>query len=234
MKYIVSLSGGKDSTAMAKRLKEIYPLRYFEYVLTPTGDELPDMEAHWSNLESMFGNLTRLSTTDIFSLINKKKMIPNFRARFCTVELKVKPFIKFMNNLSDDSVMYVVLRADEQGRLGILDSEINVEYPMREWGWGINEVTSYLKNQNITIPKRTDCGCCFFQRLPEWKNLLENHPDRYKKYVQIEKKYGHTFRSPGRDTWPADLDSLRRDILSGRKMRNTKPRGAKKCRFCTM
>jgi len=234
MKYIVALSGGKDSTAMALRLKELYPNRKFEYVLTPTGDELPEMEKHWRKLETILGPLKRLTGTDLFGLIDKQKMIPNFRARFCTRMLKIEPFIKYMTSMVHDAIMYVGLRYDEGERLGIIDSCVNVEYPLKHWKWGINEVTGYLKNKGIIIPERTDCGCCFFQRLPEWKALLENHPDRYEKYVQIENKYGYTFRSPGRDTWSADLEGLRREIQSGRKMRNTKARDVKKCRFCSM
>lgn len=234
MKHIVALSGGKDSTAMALRLREVYPERRFEYVLTPTGDELPDMVAHWEKLESELGSLTKLNGMDLFELIDDQGMIPNFRARFCTRVLKIEPFIEYMNSLDPDSIMYVGLRADEEGRLGIIDSSVNVRYPMREWKWGINQVMGYLKNKGFTIPERTDCGCCFFQRLPEWKALLENHPDRYEKYAALERKMGHTFRSPGRDTWPADLDGLRQEIESGRKMRMTKARGTKKCRFCSM
>lgn len=40
--HVVALSGGKDSTALALRLKEIEP-REYQYVCTPTGDELPDL-----------------------------------------------------------------------------------------------------------------------------------------------------------------------------------------------
>lgn len=234
MKHIVALSGGKDSTAMALRLRELYPNRQYEYVLTPTGDELPEMEAHWRRLESLLGPLKRLGDTSLFELIERKKALPNFQMRFCTVILKIKPFIDYMMSLPVESVMYVGLRSDEGSRLGIIDSNVNVEYPKKKWGWGINEVIGYLKKSCIIMPKRTDCGCCFFQRLPEWRNLLEKHPNRYERYVQLEKRMNHTFRSPKRDTWPASLDGLRREILSGRKMRNTKPMGVKKCRFCTM
>ena len=235
MRYIVALSGGKDSTAMALRLKELYPNRYFEYVLTPTGDELPDMKVHWKMLRNRLGNLTKLNTKTLFQVIKEQKMIPNFRARFCSRILKVDPFINFMKSINvDESIMYVGLRADEEGRLGIIDTEVNSEYPMREWGWGINDVWKYLDSKNIVIPERTDCGCCFWQRLPEWKNLLYKHPERFESYVQLEKKMGHTFRTPGKDTWPTSLEDLRKEILSGRKMRNTKARGSKSCRICSM
>ena len=52
--HIVALSGGKDSTALALRLKEIEPRNYI-YVCTPTGDELPEMIAHWHKLSSLLG-----------------------------------------------------------------------------------------------------------------------------------------------------------------------------------
>jgi 3'-phosphoadenosine 5'-phosphosulfate sulfotransferase (PAPS reductase)/FAD synthetase len=51
--HIVALSGGKDSTALAIRLKELNPNRKYIYICTPTGDELPEMELHWANLESI-------------------------------------------------------------------------------------------------------------------------------------------------------------------------------------
>ena len=150
MKHIVALSGGKDSTAMALRLKELYPNREFEYILTPTGDELPEMNAHWDRLTDLLNSpLKKINDPDLFELIDRHKMIPNFRARFCTSELKIKPFLKYMSEMGPDAVMYVGLRSDEGQRLGIIDTEVNVEYPMKGWGWGINEVNRYLNGFTI-------------------------------------------------------------------------------------
>lgn len=236
-KHVVALSGGKDSTAMSLCLKELHPETDFEYVITPTGDELPEMDAHWAAIEKLLNRpLKRIGTLSLINCIEREGMIPNFRARFCTRILKIEPFIDYMGSLPNGSIMYVGLRADEDGRLGIVrpDSKFRIEYPMRLWGWGIADVMAYINRKGLQIPTRTDCGCCFFQRLPEWKTLLETYPDRYQRYVEIEKKYGHTFRSPRRDTWPADLDGLRREIVSGRKMRKTQGRRGKKCRFCSM
>ena len=236
-KHVVALSGGKDSSAMALRLRELYPDREFEYVCTPTGDELPEMDQHWRNLEEMLGTpLKKLSTLTLEQCIDREKMIPNFRARFCTRILKIEPFIDYMNNLPAGSIMYVGLRADETGRLGLIepDSTFEVEMPMQEWA--ITDVMNYLSARNVTVPTRTDCGACFYQRLHEWKALLDNHPDRYEAYAAIERRMGHTFRSPQRDTWSASLDGLRVEFQSGRKLRpprKTKPNNSK-CRFCSM
>ena len=238
IKHVVALSGGKDSTAMALRLRELSPDIDYEYAITPTGDELPDMIAHWEKLENLLGKkMHRINTLTLEECIEREGMIPNFRARFCTRILKIEPFIDYMEQLPPGSIMYVGLRTDEDGRMGLVqpDAQFEVNMPMKKWGWSLVDVQNYLKYRGISVPARTDCGACFYQRLPEWADLLKNHPKRYEQYVQIEKKHGHTFRSPGRDTWPADLDGLRRDIESGRKMRKTKARGGeKKCRFCSM
>jgi 3'-phosphoadenosine 5'-phosphosulfate sulfotransferase (PAPS reductase)/FAD synthetase len=53
-RHIVGLSGGKDSTAMALRLAEVEP-RDYEFICTPTGNELPQMLAHWAKLEALLG-----------------------------------------------------------------------------------------------------------------------------------------------------------------------------------
>lgn len=47
--HVVALSGGHDSTAMAFLLNELEP-RPYNYVCTPTGDELPPML--WRNREN--------------------------------------------------------------------------------------------------------------------------------------------------------------------------------------
>lgn len=221
---------------MALGLKEVWPHVPFRYVYTPTGDELPDMEEHFRFLENRLGKLERLGDLTLFELIEREQMIPNFRARFCTRVLKIEPFIEFMRALSEGSVMYVGLRADEEGRAGIVGEgdRFSVCYPLRDWGWGINGVMCFLDSRGVKVPERTDCGVCFFQRLPEWKRLLERYPERYEYYVQVEKRMGHTFRTPGKDTWPTSLEDLRAEILSGRKMRNTKARGTQRCRFCSM
>jgi tRNA(Ile)-lysidine synthase TilS/MesJ len=39
MKHIVGLSGGKDSTALALRLRQLHPEIEFTYICTPTGNE---------------------------------------------------------------------------------------------------------------------------------------------------------------------------------------------------
>ena len=237
MNHIVALSGGKDSTAMALKLKELHPEIDFTYVITPTGDELPEMIDHWNRLAVLLNKRLIVATSgkSLKGLIREKKKLPNWRQRWCTVDLKIKPYEKYLIK-SAPAISYVGLRADEPEREGGDYTNIpgiEMRFPMREWSWGIIEVYGYLQEKGISIPKRTDCARCFFQRLQEWKDLSEEHPDIYADAIEDEKITGYTFRSEGRDTWPAALDELKKEFISGRVIRKRKdPLAELKCRVC--
>lgn len=215
--HVVGLSGGKDSTALALRLAEVEP-RDYTYLITPTGDELPEMTAHWSHLETLLGKpLTRVTNKTLAFWIDHFGGLPNHRQRWCTRLLKIEPTIAFMR-ANAPALNYVGLRADEEERVGIY-GDVPSRFPLREWGWGLAEVRGYLKERGVSIPERTDCARCYGQRLVEWKRLLKKHPDLYASAEADEAKTGRTFRSARRDTWPASLTELRAAFDSGRKVR---------------
>lgn len=94
--HIVALSGGHDSTALAFLLKEREP-RPYNYLCTPTGNELPPMFEHWNNLGEKLGKrLLPIMGGSLHDIIRQQKMLPNFRARFCTRILKIEPYRKFL------------------------------------------------------------------------------------------------------------------------------------------
>jgi 3'-phosphoadenosine 5'-phosphosulfate sulfotransferase (PAPS reductase)/FAD synthetase len=232
-KHVIGLSGGKDSTALALRLAEIEP-RDYEYICNYTGNELPELFDHLKRMEDVLGKpIKRVGYhTDLYGLIDEAKMLPNFRARFCTRVLKIEPTIEYFETLPSNSVLYVGLRADEPLRRGLYGEDINVRFPMREWGWGLDEVWKYLDQRGVSIPKRTDCAVCPYQRLGEWRDLWENYPEEYAKGVAVEEKYGHTFRSAQRDTWPASLKDLAKEFESGRPLRQMQKHET--CRVCSL
>ncbi|MGB3222499.1 MAG: phosphoadenosine phosphosulfate reductase family protein [Desulforhopalus sp.] len=218
--HIVPISGGKDSTATALRLQELHPDIDFEYVITPTGDELPAMNKHWENIENLLGKkLTRLPVPTIMELIDEFSMLPNHRARWCTRVIKIEGVQEYYSEKSP-AIVYVGLRADERSRQGnkIYDADIVQKYPMQEWGWGIGDVYRYLLKRGVSIPRRTDCGMCFWQRIDEWYSLWEEHPDRFREYEDLEFLIGHSFMTPGKHKiWPNWLFELRCEFEKGRK-----------------
>jgi len=220
---------------MALKLAEVEP-RDYTYVCTPTGDELPDVIDHWRNLEKILNSPIMMVSPGftLKELCLHEKALPNFRMRFCTKNLKIIPYQSWiMQRLP--AVSFVGLRADEEGRAGVeWDAELllTTRYPLREWGWGEEDVLEYLSQKGVTIPVRTDCARCYAQTLNEWYLLSVNHPKIYADAISDEQRTGHTFRSPHRDTWPADLASLKTAF----KTRGIPPprRRTGGCRICSL
>lgn len=244
VKHFVFVSGGKDSTALALRLKEMNPEVDYRYICTPTSDELPEMVAHWEYLGTLLGKPIEYISREggLKKLMEENNALPSFRLRFCTRELKIMQAKAFFIRESKDAkvISYVGLRADEEERVGgIFGDLVEQVYPMREWGWGLSDVLGYLKGKEVTVPERTDCARCPFQRIQDWFMLWKKHPSIYASAEGDEETFGHTFRSPSRDTWPAPLKELRVEFENGRKIRGMKldtidEEGAGACRVCRM
>jgi PP-loop superfamily ATP-utilizing enzyme len=235
-KHIVALSGGGDSTAMALWLAE-NERRDYEYIGNWTGNEPPALFVHLANLEGLLRKPIHRVTYkhDLYGVIDEVKMIPNFRARFCTRMLKIEPTIAYMEEQPRGSTLYVGLLADEEERPGIYGEDIRLRFPLRELGWNKAMVRLFLARRGVTIPKRTDCKVCPYQRIQQWFELWRDDREEFDKAAAYEQKYGHTFRSAGRDTWPAALIDLGSEFAKGRKVRPyVKKNEIEVCRVCSM
>lgn len=239
--HVVALSGGKDSTAMALRLAEVAP-RDYVYVCTPTGNELPAMFEHWRRLSELLGaTIHQVIAGSLVTMICEQEALPNWRMRWCTRKLKIEPYAAWLMKQAGTHgriVSYVGLRADEPEREGgdyLAVPGVEMVFPMRTWGWGLQEVSAYLVAKGVTIPKRTDCALCFYQRLGEWWELWKHYPDQWALGEYLESRTGHTFRSPGRDKWPASMKDLRAEFESGRHPKDAGKRDLfqeMQCRVC--
>lgn len=238
---IVALSGGKDSTALALRLHELHPETSYVYAVTLTGDEPPELLKHLLALTKLLG--TKLTPVtcgkSLVGLIKQQNALPNWRQRWCTRMLKIEPYAAWLSQKAkqhDRIISHVGLRADEEEREGGDYAQVpgvEMKFDMREWGWGLLEVRQYLQKREVQIPRRTDCLKCFFQRLIEWYEFWRDHPTSWAEGEALEELTGHTFRSPGRDTWPATMKDLRARFEAGDVPRDTRdPINALKCRVC--
>lgn len=247
MRHIVALSGGKDSTAMAIALAEREPRDYI-YVITPTGNEPPEMFAHWRKLGQMLGKpLMPITRHSLKGLVKAQRAIPNHRQRWCTRMIKLEPYYEWLAE-QKPCVSYVGLRADEESRPGMIfpDADgVQMRFPMREWGWTIDDVVGFLAERNIAIPDRTDCMWCFWQKLGEWYLLWRDNPEAYleaeeiEAFVTAERGKPYTWRNPSRDSWPAGLKELRLRFEAGDVPTRSldmmdKRRNVGTCRVCTL
>lgn len=113
MRNIVMLSGGKDSAATL--LHCIEKGIEFEAVFCDTGNEADVTYTYLKYLEQALGfTLFRISPPlDFYELAVQKKRFASPMRRFCTSELKVKPFIDWLLTQTGTFRIYQGIRADE-------------------------------------------------------------------------------------------------------------------------
>lgn len=192
-RQVCPLSGGKDSTAMAVFLHNRIP--NIEYVFSDTGAELPETYEYLDKIEAFLGKkIIRLNIDKTFDYLMKKhsNYLPSIRARWCTVEMKIKSFERYIGNDLIES--YIGIRADEH-REGYISSHENIipRYPFKEFDINFEDVQKILDNSGLGLPKyyqwrsRSGCYFCFFQKKIEWVGLLERHPELFKKAKNYEK-----------------------------------------------
>jgi len=192
-RHILSLSGGKDSTALAILMRD--RVRDMEYVFCDTQKELPETYDYLDRLQAYLGKpIVRLNAQRGFDhwLQIYGGYLPSSRMRWCTKMLKIKPFEEFVGN--DSVLSYIGIRADEN-REGYISTKPNIKavYPFKEMGIVEADVMKILEGSGLGLPKyyewRTRSGCyfCFFQRKAEWAGLLERHPELFEKAKQYEK-----------------------------------------------
>ncbi|MFN4294913.1 MAG: phosphoadenosine phosphosulfate reductase family protein [Thermoflexales bacterium] len=212
IRHIVSLSGGKDSTALAIYLKDRVP--GLEYVFCDTGEELPETYEYLDKLEVFLGReIKRLRARQSFEdmLKARRGFLPSSQVRWCTEYLKIKPFEEYIG--SSTCYNYIGIRADELQRKGYISTKKNIipRYPFIEDGIKKEDVIRILEESGLGLPEyykwrsRSGCYFCFFQQRNEWLGLLDNHPDLYEKAESFEKENAETGE---RYTW-SQSESLR-------------------------
>lgn len=197
IRHVLGISGGKDSAALAIYLKQQHKIPEMEYFFTDTGVELPEIYTFLDKLEIYLDKpIKRLNNgKDFFHHLKMKDgMLPSPRQRWCTKDMKLKPFEDFVGD--DECVSYIGIRADEN-REGYISHKPNIKpaFPFITDGLIRDDIFNILKT-TVGIPEyyewrsRSGCFFCFFQRKEEWIGLSERHPKEFARAIEIEKQEG--------------------------------------------
>ena len=212
VRHLLGLSGGKDSSALAVYMRDRVP--EMEYFFSDTGKELPETYEFLDRLEVFLGKPIERLNMDTDPNKNRdfdhwltlyRGLLPSSQVRWCTVNLKIRPFEEYVGE--DKAYNYVAIRADEDrdGYKPLKTASLrNIEpkYPFKEDGITKEDVYRILEESGLGLPDyynwRTRSGCyfCFFQRKSEWVGLLEEHPDLFelaKEYEKINEETGERF-----------------------------------------
>jgi len=202
MKYIISLSGGKDSTASLLWALDNLPREDLFFLFIDTKWEHHITYEYINYLENKLNiNIFRLESEGFENMCIRKKFIPNVTMRFCTKELKIKPFLKFLyENFILKNVDFIVIegirKEESKSRFEKEVFEVKKEFYNRKsffvkklypiLYWSKNDVFEFIRKHKIEKNPlynmgftRVGCMPCIFYT----KELLYL-PDEYKKRVK--------------------------------------------------
>ena len=201
IRHVLGLSGGRDSAALAVYMRQQHPELDIEYFFTDTGKELPEVYEYLGRLEGFLGRpILRLNPDRDFDFWLKQynDFLPSPQSRWCTRQLKLRPFehwVRPMLQAGATVYSYVAIRSDEEYREGYSSKHdrLIVKLPFKEAGLDKQSVLEILEGSGLGLPSyyawRTRSGCtfCFFQQKIEWVRLKEQHPDAFEEAKAYEK-----------------------------------------------
>jgi hypothetical protein len=139
------------------------------------------------------------------ALVNRRGMLPNPVARFCTQELKIRVMKRWMvasghkpksgRGVSGGApywTNYVGIRADEPRRLsrGSPRGELyDVEHPLAAWGTTQKDVLGFWAGQPFDLGLRSwegNCDMCFLKGYGKLLRIAQENPDAVRWWAQAE------------------------------------------------
>lgn len=181
--YVITVSGGADSVVLAILLHLMYPMINFRMLFTDTKADEKGVYTTLQNLEAYLGKQIEriIPKAGLFDLVEKYGgFIPSTNARYCTRELKLVEFQKWLGQTKQQGgeiYAFVGIRADESTRIAFSDPMIHTELPYMAMNVVREEVFAVLE-ETVGIPNyyrtrtRSGCSVCPFQRKSEQIGLL--------------------------------------------------------------
>ena len=198
---VVSLSGGKDSTAMLHWMLEknipVHSVVFFD-----TGWEFPAMYTHLDLIEKKTGlNIIRLKPEKSYYYYMFEHRIKaktgvmkgrihkvgngwaNFNRRWCT-RYKINALEKYKNSIKN-SVSYVGIAVDEKRKI-----DKNKKYPLIEFKKTEKDCLKYCKKLGYhwdglyDIFDRVSCYCCPLQKIGDLQKLRKHFPTLWEQMLE--------------------------------------------------
>ena len=195
MTNIISLSGGKDSTAMLLMMIE-KKIKVDHIVFFDTGWDFPEMYEHINKLEKYIGReIVRLKSKRNFEELFAKWGFSSFKNRWCTAE-KRTAVNKFCNQ-HKPFTQWIGFSYDERQRI---KKTMGYCYPLVDWKITEEDALKYCLNKGFNWGglykkyNRVSCWNCPLQSLKDLKALWTHFPQYWKKLLEMQEQSKWQFR----------------------------------------
>lgn len=252
IKFVASLSGGKDSLAMLLRLMDEH-LPVTHVVFYDTGMEYNAIYRIIDKIEPMivkYGAILKVIRPKsdflmdmLIKPINKGKPNEHYGMDWCggvcrwRTHDKVSQINSYLDSLGE-CVQYIGIAADEVRRLREEKGKI---YPLAEWGMTEADCLEYCRQKGwnwkegeydlYDLLDRVSCWCCSNKNLKELRNMYHFLPEYWGLLKGMQSRIDRPFR---RDTSIFDLESRFKaeDAQMSLDMADFFPKKAEKGRIC--
>ena len=205
--FVVSTSGGKDSTAAAAEMTALAKRTgvRVRYVFADTGWEAPETYEYLHTIERALGiTIDRVGYPGgMVAKIKESARFPARKQRWCTRELKINPITDYCHELSArenaDIVQVVGIRADEsESRAQMAEFERDDSRDVYVWrplmGWSVEDVLAAHHRASVPVNplykrghNRVGCWPCIYSSKEEIRLWAEHDPARVQEIADLER-----------------------------------------------
>lgn len=223
--FIVSVSGGKDSAALAAEMKRLAEETGIEvrYVFADTGWEAPETYEYLATMERVLGiTIDRVGFPGgMLAKIRERAGFPNGGAKWCTDELKLRPLRAYHDAIAaecdTDTINVIGVRAEESAkRAKLAEWEYSDEWRGYVWrpihALTIADVLAIHHHAGLPVNPlykrghgRVGCYPCFRETKGGIALIAEHSPERIDELHALEhecseERARRNVETPGRYT----------------------------------
>ena len=194
MNQYLSFGAGVNSVALMLLLLD--QGREVETVFVNHGGDYPETYEYVEYLRDIGYTITEIipqvswkgKWSNIYDYFYHFKSIPFIQYRICTDKFKIRPFNKYIEK---PAIVYIGYDKGEYKRITRQKTRapkgITYKYPLWEEGLTRQGCINYITSHDLEIPPKSGCYFCPFQSKYEWKKLMVDYPDLFKKALELEK-----------------------------------------------
>ena len=202
---VLSMGAGVQTTACLIK----YHDKYDGVIFADTGNEYPETYFYIRNYLKPFceakhipwHTVTNGRSSSLYKDCFDKKQTPFLRNRQCTREFKLVPIYRLLRKMgakkNNPITVDIGFSTDEINRLNSSKYAKQYEiknYPLLHDKLNRNDCKRIITEYGWPLPVKSGCYFCGFQSKAVFAKLKYEHPDLYRKVMEMEKNAGQTVR----------------------------------------